>query len=81
MIPVDSKLASQQNGGMKTTVDLPEALVKQIKLRAKLVRDKRTGVLVVTGGRSARPGQELTPHRIHEILLAEEMERLIACEM
>jgi plasmid stability protein len=32
--PVDRKLASQQNGFMKTTLDLPEDLVREIKLRA-----------------------------------------------
>jgi hypothetical protein len=31
---IDRKLGNQQNGCMKTTLDLPEALVKQVKLRA-----------------------------------------------
>jgi hypothetical protein len=31
---VDRKLENQQNGSMKTTLDLPNALVKQVKLRA-----------------------------------------------
>jgi len=31
---LDRKLGNQQNGGMKTTLDLPDALVKQVKLRA-----------------------------------------------
>jgi plasmid stability protein len=36
---LDRKLANQQNGHMKTTLDLPDALVKQVKLRA--VREGR----------------------------------------
>jgi len=31
---VDRKLENQQNGRMKTTFDIPDALVKQLKLRA-----------------------------------------------
>jgi plasmid stability protein len=31
---LDGKLGNQQNGCMKTTIDLPDALVKQVKLRA-----------------------------------------------
>ena len=31
---LDSKLGNQENGYMKTTLDLPDALVKQVKLRA-----------------------------------------------
>jgi plasmid stability protein len=31
---VDSKLGNQQNGDMKTTLDLPDDLVKLVKLRA-----------------------------------------------
>src|SRR5436305_14163352 len=31
---LDRKLGNQQNGKMKTTLDLPDALVKQVKLRA-----------------------------------------------
>jgi hypothetical protein len=33
-VQVDRKLGNQQNGSMKTTLDLPDALVKQVKLRA-----------------------------------------------
>ena len=36
---LDRKLGNQQNGYMKTTLDLPDALVKQVKLRA--VREGR----------------------------------------
>jgi hypothetical protein len=90
---------------MKTTLDLPDALVKQIKLRAlhegqklndtvaELLRkglaiaddscnteeavittDSQTGLPVIAGGHPALPGQELTPDRIAEILLAQEVE-------
>ena len=31
---IDEKLGNQQNGWMKTTLDLPDDLVKEIKLRA-----------------------------------------------
>jgi hypothetical protein len=31
---IDRKLGNQQNGCMKTTLDLPDKLVKQVKLRA-----------------------------------------------
>ena len=31
---VDRKLGNQQNGCMKTTLDLPDKLVRQVKLRA-----------------------------------------------
>jgi hypothetical protein len=31
---LDRKLGNQQNGSMKTTLDLPDTLVKQVKLRA-----------------------------------------------
>src|SRR5437868_2341669 len=34
---LDRKLGNQENGSMKTTLDLPDLLVKQVKLRA--VRD------------------------------------------
>jgi plasmid stability protein len=36
---LDGKLGNQQNGEMKTTLDLPDGLVKQVKLRA--LRDGR----------------------------------------
>src|SRR5260370_38864410 len=36
---IDRKLGNQQNGPMKTTLDLPDALVKQVKIRA--VREGR----------------------------------------
>src|SRR5262245_8025108 len=36
---IDRKLENQENGSMKTTLDLPDALVKKVKLRA--LRDGR----------------------------------------
>lgn len=90
---------------MKTTLDLPDALVKRIKLRAihqgqklkdavadllqkglavvddsretqeaVITTDSETGLPVISGGHPALPGQELTPDRIAEILLAQEAE-------
>lgn len=32
--PIDRKLENQQDGGMKTTLDLPNDLVRELKLRA-----------------------------------------------
>jgi plasmid stability protein len=88
---------------MKTTLDLPDSLVRQMKLRAvrdgrklkdvaadllrrglaapevarkPIIRtDPKTGLPIITGGRPARPGEELTPERIADILMTEEIER------
>ena len=93
-------------GAMKTTLDLPDSLVTEVKLRA--LRDKRklkdtladllrkglsspdvreeqlqraiveidteTGLPVIRVAHAAPPGQELTPQRIFEVLLAQEVE-------
>ena len=90
---------------MKTTYDLPESLVKEVKLRAvregrklkdtaaeiirrglaakeeeqplkkaRIGKDKLTGLPVILGGRKAAPGTELTPDRVAEILLRQEVE-------
>ena len=103
---VDSKLENQQNGNMKTTLELPDALVKQVKIRAvregrklkdavaDLLRkglaasadaspeddapvistDKKTGLLVVQCRRAAAPGEDMTPDRVADILLAQEVD-------
>jgi hypothetical protein len=102
---LDRKLANQQNGSMKTTVDLPETLLRRVKLRAlrdgrklkdtmaelirlglddamkprhlrkaKVVKDKLTGLPVIVCPRPAPPGEELTPDRVAEILLEQEVE-------
>ena len=91
---------------MKTTLDLPDALVKQVKLRALregrklkdavadllrkglavaagaeaeaqapvITRDKKTGLPMITCKQSAAPHDELTPERVADILLAQEVE-------
>jgi hypothetical protein len=101
---LDSKLGNQENGGMKTTLELPDALVKQVKLRAlhkgqklkdavaDLLRkglaaaaesepdeaepvigtNKLTGLPRIECKHAAPPGEELTPERVAEILLAQE---------
>lgn len=103
---VDSKLVNQENGNMKTTLDLPDALVKQVKLRAvhegrklkdavaDLLRkglavkrddpsepstpvvgtDKKTGLPVIQCKHKPAAGQELTPERVAEVLLGQEMD-------
>jgi hypothetical protein len=84
---------------MKTTLDLPDELMKSVKLRA--VEENRTltdliaeflrrglaqepvarttirhrvKLPLVEGSRAAKPGEEMTPERVAEILLAEEAE-------
>ena len=93
----------QQNVTMKTTIDLPDDLVFDVKLRAlrdgrklkdtfadllekglcspegELERaiigiDEVTGLPVIKGGHPAPPGMEITPQRIFEILLEQEVE-------
>ena len=90
---------------MKTTLDLPDALVKQVKLRALcegqklkdamaellrkglaaadtepdlpapvITRDKKTGLPLIECKQAAAPEEELTPERVAEILLAQEVE-------
>jgi hypothetical protein len=102
---LDSKLVNQQTGCMKTTIDLPTPLVKQVKLyavrdgrkmkdvvaellraglaqtrqpkplpKAKIVKDKLTGLPVIQCPHSAPPGEELTPDRVADILLEQEVE-------
>ncbi len=91
---------------MKTTLDLPDALVKQVKLRAVregqklkdavadllrkglavaadtepeaqapvITRDKETGLPLIVCKQNAAPEEEMTPERVADILLAQEVE-------
>jgi plasmid stability protein len=90
---------------MKTTLDLPDALVKQVKIRAvregrklkdavadllrkglavaadaelapppAITRDKKTGLPLIQCKQAAAPEEEMTPHRVADILLAQEVE-------
>ena len=86
---------------MKTTLELPDVLVKQVKLRALhegrkfkdavaellrrglaappepveeplVVRDKKTGLPLIECKQAASAGEELTPERVADVLLAQE---------
>ncbi len=84
---------------MKTTLDLPDELMREVKIRAvkenRKLKDAiadllRRGLSRETGERpavrrkvrlplvqcshEARPGEEMTPDRVAEVLLAEESE-------
>ena len=93
-------------GTVKTTLELPDALVKQVKLRAlhdgrklkdavaDLLRkglrvamdarpdaptpvvttDKKTGLPLIECKQAASSSEEVTPERLAEILLAQEVE-------
>jgi plasmid stability protein len=90
---------------MKTTLDLPDALVKQVKLRAVregrklkdavadllrkgldaardeqpdagaavVTKDRKTGLPLIECRRNALPAEELTPERVADILLSQEV--------
>lgn len=89
---------------MKMTLDLPEALLKQVRLRAVregrklkdlvaemlrtglaarikepttkapvITKDKKTGLPLIKCKHPASPGEELTPERVADILLAQEV--------
>lgn len=86
---------------MKTTVDLPDDLMKQVKLRALregqklkdavadllrkglaasdlqaavITTDKKTGLPLIECRQAASPEEEMTPERVADILLAQEVE-------
>ena len=85
---------------MKTTIELPDELMREIKVRAaredKRLKDliaellrrglanaesdvtskrsHRVELPLIKGGHPAEPGQELTPERVAEILLDQEIE-------
>jgi plasmid stability protein len=99
-------LGNQENGFMKTTLDLPDALVKQVKIRAVregrklkdavadllrkglavaaetepdvktavITTDKKTGLPVIQCKQAAAPAEEMTPERVADVLLAQEVE-------
>ncbi len=90
---------------MKTTLDLPDTLVREIKLRAVhkrqklkdavaellrkglaaaadpepdaeapvITKDKKTGLPVIECKHAASPAEEITPERVADILLAQEV--------
>jgi hypothetical protein len=85
---------------MKTTLDLPDELMREVKHRAveenRRLKDTVAELLriglaqslsepelilepgklpLIRVGRKAKPGEELTPERMKEILLQEEVER------
>lgn len=94
---------------MKTTLDLPDALVKQVKIRAvregrklkdavadllriglarsqaspppasaqkspRITTDPQTGLPLIVCKQAAAPDEEMTPERVADILLAQEVE-------
>jgi len=106
---LDSKLGNQEKGRMKTTVYLPDALVKQVKTRAvregrklkdavadllrkglaspqtppkpapamkspRIITDPETGLPLIVCKQAAAPAEEMTPERVADILLAQEVE-------
>jgi hypothetical protein len=103
---LDRKMVNQQNAFMKTTLDLPEDLVTQVKIRAVrerkklkdavaellrkglastgtrkrssrrvlIVKDKLTGLPLIQCEKAAKPGEEITPERIADILAAQEID-------
>jgi plasmid stability protein len=85
---------------MKTTLDLPDELMREIKVRAaredrklkdlvaellregltstskpSTTRGHRVKLPLIRSGHPASPGEELTPERVSEILLQEDIER------
>jgi len=88
---------------MKTTLELPDDLIRKIKIRAvnenRKLKDVVADLLrrglaaeearasevqyrvqtpLIKGGHPAPPGQELTPDRVSEILLEQEIENLVS---
>jgi hypothetical protein len=78
MRTIDRKLENQQNGEMKTTLDLPDYFVKQVKLRAlqdgRKLKDAVADLLRrgLAAAANEKPELELTPERVADILLAQE---------
>ena len=81
---------------MKTTIELPDELMREIKIRAaredRKLKDlipellaralavsaqptgRRVKLPLIKGTRTPPPGEELTPEKVHEILLEQEVE-------
>ena len=93
------------SGFMKTTLDLPDDLMRAVKIRAveedrklkDMVADllskglaqpvcetpqirHRVKLPLVHSTHAARPGDEITPERMHEILLQQEVDRALGRE-
>ncbi|CAN5856073.1 antitoxin VapB41 [soil metagenome] len=87
---------------MKTTIDIPDDLMRAVKIRAveenrklkDMVADllrqglaqstsetppvrHRVELPLIKGGHPAKPGEELTPERLHEILAQDEVDRAL----
>ncbi|MBX3071746.1 MAG: hypothetical protein KF883_14670 [Thermomicrobiales bacterium] len=86
---------------MKTTFELPDELMREVKMRAieedrklkdmvaELLRKglcqppaeqqirHRVKLPLITGGHPAKPGEELTPERLSELLLEQEVNDLV----
>jgi hypothetical protein len=103
---LDTTPVNRENGAIKTTIDLPEALVREVKRHAlnrrqklkdavaELLReglavssdtpsdagmptittDEMTGLPLIVCRHAAAQGEELTPDRVADILLAQEVE-------
>jgi len=63
----DRKMENQQNGIVKTTLDLPNELVREVKLRAvnegKKLKDVIAELLTQGLGHSSQPPMGVTPRR------------------
>jgi hypothetical protein len=86
---------------MKTTLELPDDLMREIKIRAAredrklkdliaellraglteqrqpMRRPRRVKLPLIHSTHPAAPGEELTPERIHEILMEEDIDRAL----
>jgi hypothetical protein len=87
---------------MKTTLDLPEDLMREVKILAvednRKLKDTIADLLkqglaqrrcetpqssqrapfpIFRGGHAAKPGEEMTPERIHDILLQQDVDRAL----
>ena len=72
--PLDSKLVCQQSGCMKVTVDLPDDLVRQLKLRAvhegRKLKEVAAEALRCGLGASSAVGEKVKRRRVRLPLVA-----------